>query len=237
LEAPVPCPLIANADVIRVTRVDGCGRPVCGDDNAFTFDCFATLGMNPNVQEGEDVEYRAANGRICGFKRGCPSFRGFDLELNFFAVSPELIEITTGNPVVYGYNGEPIGYDDCSVQCNSGFAIELWAEVLGEDVCATGGGEGAWIYFLLPWVTNGQLGNIEVGAEAASLTLSGATRAGGAWGVGPYDVMPIDAAGTAGPLLTPLGSNCHRRTFVTNVAPPEPTCTYSPVAGDLCLAS
>lgn len=195
------CPLIANANasVARVTRVDGCGRPVCGDDSGFVFDCFASLSMARNVEEGTDVEYRAANGRVCGFKRGCPSFRGFDVTLNFFAVSPEFIEITTGQPVVYGFDGvTPIGYDDCSIQCNSGYARELWAEVLGEDVFpeeATG--DGAWIYFLLPWLANGQLGDIEVGSEAATLTLTGATRAGGRWGVGPYDVMPIDAAGTA----------------------------------------
>lgn len=231
-------PLIANADVIRVTRVDGCGRPICGEDNGYVFDCFATLAMNANVEEGEDLEYKAANGRVCGFKRGCPSFRGFDVELSFFDVSPQLIEITTGNPVVFGFDGQPIGYDDCSIQCNSGFAIELWAEVLGDDVCATdGAGEGAWIYWLMPWVTNGMLGNLEVGSEAANLTLTGATRAGGAWGVGPWDVMPLDAAGTAGPLLTPLGSNCHRRTFVTTVEPPVPGADYIPVTGDLCLAS
>lgn len=49
--------------------------------------------------------------------------------------------------------------------------------------------------------------------------------------------MPIDAAGTAGPLLTPLGPTCHRRTFVTTVEPPEPLCEYTPVTGGLCLAS
>ncbi|MDH6189124.1 hypothetical protein EES44_24285 [Streptomyces sp. ADI96-15] len=229
------CPLIANADVIRVTRLDGCGRPVCGEENGFVFDCFATLGMNANVEEGEDVTYKAANGRQCGFKRGCPTFNGYDLELNFFSVSPELIEITTGNPVVYGFDGKPIGHDDCSIQCNSGFAIELWAEVLGEDICeAEGSGDGAWIYFLLPWVTNGQLGDLELGSEAVSLVLNGATRAGGGWGSGPYDVMPVDASGTPGRMLTPVGSNCHRRTFVTTVAPPEPVCEYTPV---LCDAS
>lgn len=231
------CPLIANADTVRVTRLDACGRPVCGEDNGFVFDCFASLSMNPNVEEGENVEYRAANGRVCGFKRGCPSFRGYDLELNFFSVSPEFIEITTGNPVVYGYDGSPIGFDDCSVKCDTGFALELWAEVLGEDVCETEGGEGAWIYFLLPWVTNGMLGDMEIGSEQVSLTLSGATRAGGGWGVGPYDVMHIDTAGTPGPLLTPVGANCHRRTFVTNVAPPTAACEYAPVLGDMCLAS
>ncbi|MFD8774475.1 hypothetical protein [Streptomyces sp. NPDC059916] len=231
----MPCPLIANADVIRVTRVDSCGRPVAGEDNGYVFDCFATLAMNPNVEDGEDVVYTAANGRQCGFKRGCPSFNGYDIELNFFSVSPEFIEITTGNPVVFDHAGKPIGYDDCSLKCNSGFAIEMWAEVLGEDLCDTeGGGDGAWIYFLMPWVSNGMLGDMEVGAEAVSLVLNGATRAGGGWGTGPYDVMATNATGTPGRLLTPLGPTCHRRTMITTVAPPEPVCDYTPV---LALAS
>jgi hypothetical protein len=236
LEALMACPLIANADVIRVTRVDACGRPVCGVDNGFVFDCFATLAMNPNVADGTDVEYKAANGRQCGFKRGCPTLNGYDVELSFFSVSPEFIEITTGNPVVFGFDGEPIGFDDCSVQCDTGFAIELWAEVIQNEICPENS-EGEWIYFLLPWVTNGLLGDLEIGSEAASLTLSGATRAGGSWGVGPYDVMPIDAANTAGPLLTPLGVTCHRRTFVTTIAPPAAVCDYTPVSGGVCLSS
>ncbi|MFF2612375.1 hypothetical protein [Kitasatospora sp. NPDC058046] len=224
------CPLIANADTIRVTRVDGCGRPTCGPEGSFVFDCFASLGMKANVDDGTDVEYKAANGRVCGFKRGCPSFKGYDVELSFFSVSPEFIEITTGNPLVFGFDGKPIGYDDCSIQCNSGFAIELWAEVLGADACTSAtAGDGAWIYFLMPWVASGQLGDLEIGSEKAALTLTGATRSGGGWGTGPYDVMPIDAAGAAGKMLTPIGSACHRRTFITTVKPPKPSCDYTPV--------
>ncbi|PWI06564.1 hypothetical protein DIZ27_32840 [Streptomyces sp. NWU339] len=188
--------------------------------------------MNNNSDDGEDIEYKAANGRVCGYKRGCPTFRGFDLEMNIFSVSPELIEILTGNPVILGWDGKPIGFDTCSVRCDTGFALELWAEVLGEE-CAEGA-QGQWIYFLLPWVTNGLLGDLEIGSEAVTLQVTGATRAGGSWGVGPYDVMPIDGAGTPGPMLTPLGPSCHRRTFITTTPPPEPGCDYVPV---LCDAS
>ncbi|MFI1956948.1 hypothetical protein ACH46L_03405 [Streptomyces althioticus] len=226
------CPLIANADVMRVTRLDRCGNPVCGEENGFVFDCFASLAMNNVSDDGEDIEYRSANGKICGFKRGCPTFKGFDVQANIFSVSPELIEILTGNPVYLGWDGKPIGFDTCSVKCDTGFALELWAEVLAEE-CAPGA-EGQWIYFLLPWVTNGMLGDLEIGAEAVTMQVTGSTRAGGSWGVGPYDVQPIDAAGTPGKMLTPLDSSCHRRTFITTVAPPEPGCDYVPV---LCDAS
>ncbi|WP_030672481.1 hypothetical protein [Streptomyces sp. NRRL B-1347] len=232
------CPLISNVENIRVTRVDSCGRPVCGADNAFVLECLASVSMSPDVEEGEDIEYKAANGKVCGFKRGCPSFRGYEVEVNFFSVSPEFVEITTGNPVVFGFDGQPIGHDDCSVQCNIGFALELWAPILGDDICdASGLNEGKWIYMLLPWITNGVLGDLEAGSEAVTLVLQGATRSGGGWGIGPYDVLEQDAALTPGPLLTPLGNTCHRRVIQTQIAPPTPGCDYVDVTGGVCLAS
>jgi hypothetical protein len=221
------CPLIANADVIRITRVDQCGNPVCGDDNSFVAECFSSIAMNNNVDDGDDIEYKAANGKVCGYRKACPTFRGYDMELNIFSVSPEILELLTGQPVVLGFDGTPIGIDTCGVACKSGFALELWAEVLGEE-CAEGA-QGQWLYFLLPWISNGLLGDLEVGSEAVTLQITGATRAGGSWGVGPYDVMPIDAAGTPGPMLTPLGSDCHRRIFLTTTPPPTPSCEYQPV--------
>ncbi|MEV5677068.1 hypothetical protein [Streptomyces sp. NPDC052179] len=231
-------PLIANADTFRVTRVNGCGRPVCGEDNAYVTDCFASLAMNANIEEGEDTSFKGANGRQCGFKKGCPTLNGYDIELVFYQASPELIEIMTGSPVFYDHAGRPIGWDDCSIACRAGFALELWADILGEDVCPEEEtAEGAWQYFLMPWVTNGIIGDLELGSEGVNFTLTGSTRAGGRWGVGPYDVMAQDAAGTPGPMLTPLGPTCHRRPFITTIAPPEPSTEYLPVEGDLCLAS
>ena len=228
------CPLIANADTIRVTRVDACGRPVCGDNNAFVTDCFASLAMQADIEQGTDVEFRAANGRICGFKRGCPSLRGFNTTLTFFQASPALIEILTGQPLVLDAQGNPIGWDDCSIPCRAGFAIELWAEVLGEDVCPEEAeGEGAWLYALLPWLSGGQLGDLTIGSEAVNFTLTASTRSGGRWGVGPWDVLR-DANGEPGPMLTPLSGSCHRRFFVTDVAPPEPDCGYVTVEGGVC---
>jgi len=224
------CPLIANADTVRITRLDACGRPICAADSAYVFDCFATLAMNPNVDDGTDVEYKAANGKLCGFKKGCPTFKGYDLELHFFSISPEFVDIATGNPVYHGFDGAAIGYDDCDVQCKSGFALELWAEVLDATACELDA-TGKWVYFLLPWVTNGVIGDLEVGSEAVDLSLTGSTRNGGGWGVGPYNVQPADLAGTPGPLLTPLGATCHRRTFITSTPPPTVTCDYQPVVG------
>jgi hypothetical protein len=226
-------PLISNAATVRITRVDACGRPVCGDDNSWVTDCFASVEMEANTDDGDDITFTAANGRQCGFKKACPTFNGFDLTFDFFQASPELIEIMTGSPVFYDYAGKPIGFDSCSIACRDGFALEVWTDVLGPDVCPEEDtGDGAWVYFLLPWVTNGIIGDLELANEAVTLELTGATRAGGRWGVGPYDVMAQDAAGTPGPMLTPIGQDCHRRMFITTVQPPEPSTDYVPVLCD-----
>ncbi|MGW1989575.1 hypothetical protein [Embleya sp. NPDC001921] len=211
-----------------MTRLDSCGRPICGPDNGYVFDCFATLAMNPNVEEGTDVDYKAANGRQCGFKRGCPTLNGYDVEVGFMSLAPEFVEITTGNPVVFDFAGEPIGWDDCAVQCNTGFALEMWAELIQDGACPEDAA-GEWMYYLMPWITNGLIGDMEIGSEATELTLTGATRAGGGWGVGPYNVVATNAAQVPGPMLTPLGAKCHRRVFKTTIAPPVPVCDYAPV--------
>jgi hypothetical protein len=210
---------------------------VCGDDASYVTDCFASVSMEANVEDGEDIVFTAANGRQCGYRRGCPTLNGYDLTFTFFQASPELIELMTGSPVYFDYVGNPIGFDSCSIPCNTGFALEVWTDVLGEDVCADESAEGAWVYFLLPWVSNGIIGDLELANEAVNLELTGATRAGGRWGTGPYNVQPQDAAGTPGPMLTPLGPTCHRRMFITSTPPPEPSTTYIPVAGEFCMAS
>ena len=215
------CPKVANGDIVRVTRLDNCGAPVEGADNAFVQDCWPSVAMAPNVQAGADIELTAANGSQCGFKRGRPSFRGFDLTFQFFAASPEFIELLTGSPLVLDFNGDAVGWDDCDVVGD--FAFEVWADVLGEE--CPDDSDGVWFYLLLPWVGNGRLswdGTINDGGVTFEVT--GNTRDLGRWSLGPWDVMAADAEGTAGPLLTEIGAGCHRRAFRTTIAPPTAAC-------------
>lgn len=219
----MPCPKLAEGEVVRITRVDNCGAPEAGADNAVASECWASVEMAPNVNEGTDIEMLNMRGQTCGFKRACPDFRGFDITATFWEASPEQIEILTGNPVYFDYNGDPIGWDDAQVACQSGFGLELWQSVLSEE-CE--GGNDPSFYWLLPWLSNGVLGNVTVNNEGLSFTLTASTRANSQWALGPWDVQAQDVANTAGPLLTPLGSTTHRRSFLTTIAPPTVTCGY-----------
>lgn len=223
------CDLIANLDVVRATKVNQCGAPIEGP-NAFVSECVASVAMNVVTDDQDDVIYRAANGSLCGVKRGCPTLLGYDIELNFFQVSPEFTDVLTGQPIVLDNLAEPVGNDSCSINCQTGFALEFWSELIGQNCTLTGAQK--YLYVLLPWVTNAYINDLEIGSEAVTFQLVGSTRAGGQWGVGPYNVVLNGAApGTPGPMLTPLGATCHRRMQTTTVAPPvpDPLCDYAVV--------
>lgn len=223
------CDLIANLDVVRVTKVDNCGVPIPGASSGFVTECMASVAMNPNIDTQDDVIYRAANGSLCGVKRGCPTLLGYDLEFNFFQFSPQLIDVLTGNPIVVDNLGEPVGNDDCTINCQTGFALEFWVELIGAN-CADGVPQ--YLYGVLPWITNAYVTDLEIGSEQVTFQLLGSTRAGGGWAEGPYDVVLTGAApGVPGPMLTPLGADCHRRMQLTSVPPPvpDPECDYSVV--------
>lgn len=225
------CDLIANLDVVRATRVDNCGAPIAGE-NAFVSECVASVAMNPNVDVQDDVIYRAANGTLCGVKRGCPTLLGYDLEFNFFQVSPQLTSVLTNQPEVLDAAGELVGNDDCAIQCSGGFALEFWAELVGSGCDETGGER--WLYVLLPWVSNAYITDLSIGSEQVTFQLLGNSKAGGRWGVGPYDVVNTavpPATPVAGPMLAPLGDTCHRRMQITTIAPPvpDPDCDFATV--------
>jgi len=220
----MPCPKLAEGDRIRVTRVDRCGRPVSGPDNAVVSECWASVLMAPNVNTGTDIEMPSMNGRSCAFKKACPDFRGFDNTASFWEASPEVIELLTGNPIVLDHAGEPVGWSDEAVACSTGFALEIWQQIMGVE--CTGDEDGLWMYWLQPWLTNGLLGDVTVANAGTSFTLTAASQKGAGWGVGPWNVQAADGINTPGPLLTAIGANQHRRAFLTTIAPPTAQCGY-----------
>jgi len=222
----VSCVYLAGISTIRVTRLDSCGVPVVGADNGFVFDCVASIAMAAATEDNDDIIYKSGTGRVCAIKRGCSQLLGYDVTLTIGAISPEFIDIVTGQPRYLGFDGAPIGFDSCQYECpGPGFALEWWAETIGGE-CTDN--LPTHLYGLLPWLQNGRVGDIELAGETVELEYTGTTKAGGGWGTGPYNVQETDANGTPGRLLTPLGDTCHRRIFQTRVAPPvaDPACDY-----------
>lgn len=220
------CNYVAGIDTVRLTRLDSCGRPVCGADNAFVTQCVATLSMTANTDDGTEISYVNGRGEQCAYLQRCPVFKNLSVQLDVLFASPEMLEIATNSPTTMDFAGAVDGFETGSIQC-AGLAIEGWVNLLNAQCSTTGQGE--WLYVLIPFITGGVLGDLEIGAEAVNFSVSGNTRSGGSWGTGPYNVVAQNAGGTPGPLLAPLASTSHRLIKKTTIAPPTPSCGYLPV--------
>ncbi|NDL58638.1 hypothetical protein [Phytoactinopolyspora mesophila] len=184
--------------------------------------------MTARINEPGEIRLTAANGKTCGLRERCVEFEGYDVTLSFFAASPELVELLTGNDGYFDAQGNVKGWWDTTIRCRGGIAIEAWAD-MSEDVACPDDedeGEGVWFYFLLPWLTNGRLGDLTLGDDGVTFTYTGRTKRASRWGVGPWNDVDRDENGDPGPLLQPVPEDAHRGGFPTTVAPPEAECTY-----------
>lgn len=207
---------------IRVTRVDGCGRPIFGEDSQAVSKGFISVAWTANTIESEEINQTNANGERCIYEPAEPELTGYTLEMQFCEVDPELFSLVTGQRVYYDGDGMAIGIavnTDVSLE-DRGFALEVWAGAPAGDACVNPNAQGSFGYFLAPYLKGGILGDYTVENGAVTFTITGATtRNGNGWGSGPYNVMLN--GGVPAPLVTPLEPNDHKLLIWVGVAPPE----------------
>lgn len=177
---------------LRVTEVNNCGVVLPGAMQLAT-DGFVTLSLSAEVEEGTEIIVRKASGALCVNSKQADSFKRFTVEIEFCGVNPSLLSLTT-NAVEYSDGTDVIGFTIAEGEINKWFALELWTGLDGV-VCAPGAEEASG-YILLPFVTAGVLGDVEVtGEDAITFSMTGAaTKGGNAWGVGPYKVYEVGGA-------------------------------------------
>lgn len=213
---------LLRGKMIRVTRLDGCGKPVLGPDSVVTSTGFVTLGLTANTFAGTPITQENANGDQCINDTPTPKFVNWTVALTLCGVDPNIINLMTANPLVYNDATTPEAYgiditSDAPVD-TSGFAIEVWSGT-PTDVCSDDG-EVTYGYAIIPFVKGGVIGDQtwENGAINASIT-GAQSKDGSQWGIGPFDVEK-DASGADSPLLQPIGTKTHERIIPTTLAPP-----------------
>lgn len=224
---------VVKGKALRFTKVGNCGLPIEGEANSIVTDGFITVQLTKVTADAEDLEQKNANGNVCVADRTAPELKWFEVTLTLCNVDPELLPFLTNDPVVLDYLDNPVGFRSAkSVRIDTGAAMEVWSGVGGSDcveptddsifesAAATGG--ASYGYFLTPWLKEGTIGDIEIGASVMNLTITAITGNPAAWGRGPYDVVEVEA-GVAGRLLTPMGADNHLHVQKTPIAPPQPT--------------
>lgn len=229
---PTKCLSLVKGRRIRLTRLDGCGRPVYGDCSTAISKGFISVAFTANTTESDEISVTNAAGEICVFEPAETSLTGYAVEIAFCEVDPDLFALVTGQPVVVDSFGNVIGFDiDTKTSLSGqGFALELWAGSAAGDACSTEGSSGSYGYLLLPFVRGGIVGDFTVENGAVTFTLTGgATRDGNSWGVGPYADIMTGTGGVVGPMTSPIASTVALRTILTDVAPPEAVCGCRPL--------
>ncbi len=216
---------------MRVTRVDTIGRPVPGPCSTVVTAGFVSVEMTAEIEEGEETTVRTAGGDLCVSEKGCDQLKWLNISIEFCKVDPDLFSMI--NPTwtkLLDCNGETIGWEEShEYSCDAGFALEVWSDVTGYTPRAANA-EGAWVYYLMPFVVGGTLGDMTIENGAVSFTITGRTKKGSQWGRGPYNIMCNPPDGACGPLITPFNPESPRRIFLTTCRPPEALCGCQPLS-------
>ena len=219
-----------RGSVARFTRLDGCGRPIYGDASTVITKGWVSVGFTANIDSGSEINVPNAAGERCVYEPAVPRLTGHTIEVTFCEVDPELYAMATGQDVVLDAAGNVVGFDvDTAVSTgDAGFALEVWAKSPAQ-ACTSEVAQGSFGYFLVPFLQGGTLGDMTIGNDAVSFTLSNATtKEGNGWGVGPYDVI-LNGSGDPSPLLVPVSPTLSLRPMVTELAPPEPALGARPL--------
>lgn len=215
-----------QAATFRVTKLDSCGYPVFDDCSYGVSDGYTQIEITPNVEEGQRFLSYKANGQTLINERARPVLNWFDYSIQMQEVDPELFILLTGVDPYENYNELISGFEITEENFATGnAALEVWLGNAEEDCPPPPSLAVPWHgYVLLPWIVEGSFAEaITFTNDVISFTISGRTRRGSPWGVGPYDVE-LNQLGQPAPLRRAVTSRTHYFNIWTQLPPPEPEC-------------
>jgi hypothetical protein len=227
---------------LRATKINSCGLPIGGNANRLVTDGFVSVELAPVMKDAQELEQVNAEGAVCVTDRTPPTRKHYNVTVELCGVNTGLIGMFNGWSQVLDYANNSVGIqDDEEVDSDYGVALEIWTGGRSEDDCPapatdsifTSTNSGKGFGYLLFGANEFTMGNVKVDANISTFTLTGRTIALSQWGRGPYNVVPINSAGSAGRLLKPLDREAHFLLQRTTIAPPPATPGDSPVKLDI----
>lgn len=214
----------------RLTRVDGCGRPVCSACSIVTTKGWISSQFSPQVTEGEAINVTNASGEACVVEPAKPSLTGVETTITFCQVDTDAFSLVTGQDPLVNDRGENVGFDIGDIPDGNGFALEIWTGVSSQQGCDGSSGGAEYGYQVLPWLTAARLGDWTIENSNVTFSITATARNGSGWGVGPYNVQDY-TGNVPGKLFTPIAPNKFGRLIKTTIAPPEAVCGCQELTG------
>lgn len=210
--------------VMRLTRLDRCGRAVYGNESRLVTEGFISISASANVDEGEAVEVTGANGKVLARRSAKPRHNGWTVEIALVGVDPFAVNFLTANPLVENGAGDIAGFDqDTEVSgSDTGCMLEVWTDTGEGDVCSPLVDEQVgWVCF--PFLQGGVVGDFSIENDAVNFTVTNAqSKRGHAVGQDfPY-LVDVDASGDPAP-LAPIPATVALRVMEVGLTPPGET--------------
>lgn len=212
---------------LRATRLDECGNVVEGDCSTVVTDGTITVEIAREYEEREEFFQKNGDGVFCVKETDPPILKWINLTMTFCNVDPYLVNLIAGEAVLEDDAEVPnvIGFrntEGASADANVG--IEVWTRTTGG---ACGEGLTRFGYLLFPWLVEGTIADLTLENGYANFVMTGRTKSGSPWGVGPYTVVESAAAATLGdplPLFDAVGPLDHEIWLWTTLDPPVAAC-------------
>ena len=209
--------------VMRITKLNSCGAFTASANQVVVTEGFISVEQTINWRDPDEYEAVNANGRLCVNERGAPQLKWVDVTINLCEVDVEAWNFLTGAPIVVDEATPTPNNVGFRLRENTygNFAIEVWTDLAGQT-CSTTPKFG---YLLLPWLTDGNAGDLTIENATANFSAKARTKNNSPWGVGWANVRNT-AGVTPAPakLLTAITAADHRHMEVVNLAPPSPAC-------------
>lgn len=174
---------------VRLTRLDECGEVVEGSCSTVVAECFISVTLSAEIEEGDEFIQKNAWGDLCINDKDPDIIKRVNVSINWAELNPDALDIIAdAQSVVSG--SDTIGSTFGPQINENSYALEVWTKRTGVD-CAPGSTE--WGYFLVPFIRNGRIDGdlvIENGALTAT-TIGQAFGAPSTWGAGPYSSNPF----------------------------------------------
>lgn len=188
----VNCGVSFGICAMRVTILDDVGNVENVPDNSYVSDKIVSLGVNPNIEAGNNFSLR--NGCGCSLARFKANdiFNWWEFAFAGGALEPEMMAIMLGVPTIE--DGADVvglafaGALDCS-EVEPSVALEFWSQHV------VGSGQDSihpWIHWVFP-KTVWQFGDNSAEEDFMQTALTGFSRTNARWGDGPYGDGPPDS--------------------------------------------
>lgn len=132
-----------NGVALRVSRLDSDGFILPGSNTVYTQKAFMSFQFTPEMEEGEEITEKNADGSICYSSQERSTLKRVTLSLSVCSPDPELEELLLGG-TIFKTGDEVVGYaapEAGTVANPDGIAIEAWSRAMnasGKPIAGSG---------------------------------------------------------------------------------------------------